>query len=495
MSDNYEFMKTSKVQDSSDYSPYVDKQYNNYINDINNGVYTNASLTLVNFDLGQIYNRQKFTETIELYCVLPIAVVAGFSTGTVEVAPTVNSQALCTIKSDFLNLIHQTDILVNGKSIEQCQPFINIGRHFQLISEMSQQDLKNMGHSIGFSPTLDNPKSAKYENAITVTNGCSGNGLSNNRIFTSASDNQIATGAQNTVVANTANQYKIGRYVDLTSTGDAGTKLYGNSPSLMTAAQLNNECRPYYTVQNNHMVWHDYAVIKLNYLFESLNKIGLVKRLDTQLRLWVNTGTVNVTVGAVDTANVNYLLTPANNTFSAACPLLINYVNGGATVGASIVPASVNNIVEGLYIGHPPTTSFDSINLALSAVQHPLTNCRLYYSQVTVDPQKSIDYVQRNRSKKMVYRSFVTNRYTNITSGSSFNALVNSGIVHPTAVLICPFIGVTSITGFMDSQYKLPFDTCPATMSPLCLINLQVAVGGQNQLNSTLNMTYENFLA
>ena len=75
-------------------------------------------------------------------------------------------------------------------------------------------------------------------------------------------------------------------------------------------------------------------------------------------------------------------------------------------------------------------------------VQHPLANCRLYYSQVTVDPQKSIDYVQRNRNKKVIYRSFVTNSWTNITSGSSFNALVNSGIVHPTAVLICPFIGV-----------------------------------------------------
>jgi hypothetical protein len=33
MSDNYEFMKTSEVQDATDYSPYVDKQYNNYIND------------------------------------------------------------------------------------------------------------------------------------------------------------------------------------------------------------------------------------------------------------------------------------------------------------------------------------------------------------------------------------------------------------------------------------------------------------------------------
>ena len=63
MSDNYEFMKTSEVQDVTDYSPYVDKQYNNYINDINNGVYTNNSLTLINFDLGQIYNSQKFTES------------------------------------------------------------------------------------------------------------------------------------------------------------------------------------------------------------------------------------------------------------------------------------------------------------------------------------------------------------------------------------------------------------------------------------------------
>jgi hypothetical protein len=66
----------------------------------------------------------------------------------------------------------------------------------------------------------------------------------------------------------------------------------------MTGNQLNNEFRPYYTVQNNYMIWHDYAVIKLNYLFESLNKIGLVKRLDAQLRLWVNTGTVRVAVGA-----------------------------------------------------------------------------------------------------------------------------------------------------------------------------------------------------
>jgi hypothetical protein len=127
-------------------------------------------------------------------------------------------------------------------------------------------------------------------------------------------------------------------------------------------------------------------------------------------------------------------------------------------------------------------------------VQHPLNNCRLYYPQITVDPQKSIDYVQRNRNKKVIYRSFVTNSYTNTTAGSSFNALINSGITHPTAILICPFIGAVPISGFGDFQWKSPFDTCPATMSTLSLTNLQVAIGGQNVLNSTLNMTYENFL-
>ena len=51
-------------------------------------------------------------------------------------------------------------------------------------------------------------------------------------------------------------------------------------------------------------------------------------------------------------------------------------------------PTGTNAIVAGLYIARPPTTSFAGINLQLSAVQHALTNCRLYYSQVTVDPQK-----------------------------------------------------------------------------------------------------------
>ena len=97
---------------------------------------------------------------------------------------------------------------------------------------------------------FDNPKAAKYSPLFANTASSSGNGLSNNRVFAAASDNQVTIGAQNSLVGNSANQYKIGRYVDLTNT--AGSGVYG-STGLMTSSQLNQEFRPYYAVKDGYM--------------------------------------------------------------------------------------------------------------------------------------------------------------------------------------------------------------------------------------------------
>ena len=99
---------------------------------------------------------------------------------------------------------------------------------------------------------------------------------------------------------------------------------------------------------------------KTQLFIRNLNKVGLVKRLDAQLRLWVNTGTVNITVGNVDTNNQSYLLTPANNTFSNTCPLLVNF-QPSTSADTGILKTATSNIVAGLYIGRPPTTSFAGI--------------------------------------------------------------------------------------------------------------------------------------
>jgi cytosine/uracil/thiamine/allantoin permease len=77
-------------------------------------------------------------------------------------------------------------------------------------------------------------------------------------------------------------------------------------------------------------------------LFESLNKIGLVKRFDATLRLWINTGTVNINL-ANPATNCAYNLIPSNNTFSNTCPLMVNYHAGGT--GTSICPAGTQPLV------------------------------------------------------------------------------------------------------------------------------------------------------
>ncbi len=65
-----------------------------------------------------------------------------------------------------------------------------------------------------------------------------------------------------------------------------------------------------------------------------------------------------------------------------------------------------------------------------------------------LDPQKSTTYTNANLIKKVIYRTFVSNQYNNIVKNSSFNQLINSGIVYPTVILIVPFIGCESNIGF-----------------------------------------------
>ena len=137
---------------------------------LNSSVYNNTSLSLVQFDLGQIYNSQKYTDTNDLFLVILMTYVACYSSGAAAVAPSPGNIALLTPKNNSINLIHQADLQINGKSIESTQPYINICKNFQMLSEMSVNDLATIGHTLGFSETLDNPRSVIWNaNANTAS--------------------------------------------------------------------------------------------------------------------------------------------------------------------------------------------------------------------------------------------------------------------------------------------------------------------------------------
>lgn len=490
MTDTYEFMKSSRSQTRNDYSPYVDKQYNGYVNDLNSGVYTNNSLSLVQFDLGQIYNSQKYTDTNDLFLVIPITMVSAFSAGGTITPPVAGNSALLSLKTNFVNLIHQVDLQINGKTIESTQPFINVAKNFQMMSEMSLNDQKTIGYTLGFSEELDNPRSVKWN-----TTASNGNGFTNNIPFGIVADKcstrtkSVMGPTQNYKCTNNAIQSKISRYAD-TSAGGAYNNVYG---TILSVNQLKNEFRPTYEVlSTNYMVWYDYAVIKLSTVLESLGNIGLVKRFDSSLRFWINTGTLNVDITNPHAVGLTYALTTANNTFSATCPFTVNWIPDASTAGG--IPTGVTDIVAGCYIRSPPTTSFSGINLGASGASHPMPACRIYYSQIQLDPVKSVTYLETSRNKNVVFRNVLSNQFSGIGANNTFNQLLNAGITHPTGLLIVPYIGSTTTDGFGDFQWKSPFDTCPATSSPCSLTNLQVSVGGVNMLQSTLYYNYEHFI-
>ena len=500
MTDNYEYNRSMHTQSENEYSPYTDKQYNSYINDINSGVYQNNGLSLVQFDLSSIYNSSKFVDTNDLFCVIPITMIAAFSTnvaGTL-VLPSAGNVNLLSMKNNFINLIHQADLSINGKTAEDVQPFVNIAKHFQMLSEMSAGDLKTVGYSIGISEP-DNWKSKMYNGSTTaVVTTKSGNGMTNNRPFVpqgtyyGGKDNATPTVTQYERCVNTGIQQRLGRYVDTSANSANG--FYGGSAAFISdLVNLNQDFTPTYEVLNTHyMTWKDYAVIKLSTLFESLSSIGLTRKADIFLRLYINTGTVNVTVSGANSTTPGYSITSGNNSFSATCPFTVNYLNDTSANGG--ITTGTVNITAGLYINKPPATTFNGINLANSGANHSLAACRIYYSQITIQPALAEEYILANRAKKCIYRTSLTNQYTGITSGGNFNQLISSGIVHPTGILIVPYVSSSQPFGLGDAAYKSPFDTFPADGHPISLTNLQVTIGGQNVLQSVLNYNFETFM-
>jgi hypothetical protein len=118
-------------------------------------------------------------------------------------------------------------------------PLTNICKHFQMISEMSENDLKTLGHSVGFPPVLDNPRTARYNPTQAGAFGHSGIGLCNNRPFSRASEYQIASAQSTSLdnIANTAIQHKLSRYLD-TSMSLVQNGIYGAGNTLMTVTNL-----------------------------------------------------------------------------------------------------------------------------------------------------------------------------------------------------------------------------------------------------------------
>ena len=533
MTDNYEFEKSQIPQGTNYETPYVSSNFN-YVPDINGGVYQSNGLSLVTFDLTSIYNSQSLIDPAKCFITLPIVLASALVTDTTNaslLAPVANyGWSYAGLKSGYWNLLHQADITINGKIIEQTQPFLNIYTGVKMMSEMSQDDLRSFGASIGLGSALDNWQSLKmnpYGNQTATTAAASyppnstalainyllgGNGITNNLPFYFAQTADL--GDQPVPGLQFSNTYNNGFYSRLATVVDTSVAqatngqngLFGTDGTsnksvnnIMTATQLVNEFKNYFTILNtNYSVSYYTATIRMMDIFNSFKNLPLCKRLDGTLRIYVNTGAVGSFIQTVGNAG-QMITAQSSNTFTGTCPLI------QSCFGQTPYGSTCKGIVSGIGIQKAPICNlFGGVNLSNSGASHPMPSCRFYYPQIVVKPELLIPYIENNRAKKVCYTSWLFNQYNGITSGSTFSNLIQSGIKACRGVWIIPFQSGTT-NGLVNSavltaqltpfsQYISPLDSAPATNGPFSIVNLQISLGGTNVLNNVLSYSFENFL-
>lgn len=555
--DEYAFMSSSTPQ-SVDSSPYSEKNFNN-INDINSGVYSNNSgLTLVQFDCASIYNSATYTDLNDAFLTIPLVMEAVWVSNNAVATPPVAGAGLLSIKNGFMNLVHQVEISSGGQVIQNMQPFTNVLKNVKFMSSMSATDLEQLSSSYGFADCLDGTSSQKWftqaaqpGTAATAVKGVfPGIGLTNNQAYLNgtdsytaaagpasySSDTQTVAGPPNSFTVNPALQKRINRITSARSnlpslnaslagiSALGGSNIYGDNqaatgqPVIMTASDLSQEFKSFYTVigtgANSKMVWYDTAVIPLKWLCDSMRAIGLTKKFDAQIRLYLNTGSLVTPVSFVDLTGASAALgfpqygAATSSTFSNTCPYTVNTLplpQTATAVGDGFVgtTATGNFLVSGLFVAKSPTTSISAgtASVDLGGVTNPMPSCRLYYSQIKLEPSRALAYEQENRAKECVYEDFIFNQYSAIPAQGTFSQLIQSGIRNPLALCVIPLISTTTpilVAGGNSiniTQYGNPYDTCPSTFAPISLTNFQVAIGGSNVFKSgSLFYSFENFL-
>lgn len=555
--DEFAYMSSSASQ-SIESSPYSEKNYNN-INDINSGVYSNNSgLTLVQFDASSIYNSSMYTDLSDAFLTIPLVMEAVWVANNTITTPPLVGHGLCAMKNGFLNLVHQIEIQSGGQVIQNMQPFTNVLKNVKLYSQMSATDLRQLSSSYGFADCLDSSSSQKWftrpivpQTTATAIGGTfPGTGLTNNQAYLNSTDDYSATAGpagytsdsqtvcavQNGYTVNAALQKRIARVtstksnvspnnVNITNVSSVnGSNIYGDSqaaastqPVIMTAGDLAQEFKSHYTTVGNKMVWYDTAVIPLSMLCDSMRAMGLTKRFDAQIRLYINTGSLVTPVSFVSIAGAPLPTgypqygTPTSSTFSNTCPYTINTIplqqaaaaQDGFLASSAGISAGSNFIVSGLFVAKSPTTSITAgtATVDLGGIINPMPSCRLYYSQIKLEPSRALAYENDNRAKRCVYEDFIFNQYNAIPAQGTFSQLVQSGIRNPLALCVIPLISTTTPVvvggsaqiGF--TQYGNPYDTCPSTFASISLTNFSVTIGGSQVFKSgSLFYSFENFL-
>ena len=542
---------------------FIRKDWLSILDNMNQNYSANQTI----IDTSQLSNSNKFMNYREGYLAMPLtmvltgpAYVASVLGATSPVGMLPQSQTggagaflqgtscdyVMGLKNWFGTVIHSFTLDMNGTTIIQQTPFINMVNSFRLLTSLSYNDIITQGAVIGFYP--DDPTSFSvngFGNATgTVRQGdANGNGVCNNTLFPTGSGFDLAIAEARAFNYGDKNNGNIGlvkriQYINFDPDSAIGSSATTAVPPVSTATSsgqllnggitavgasqtaLNNLWISYISAKSNvggvggtpFLVTSVMATIYLKHIHNFFAMIPLLKGTFFKMTAFLNNTSVNFTVAnkVVDTTGQS-VANPLGNSRAGnlnvtGVSVPVGGVNPLMISSSALGQGGAQALGNGAYLASLSVGARCLNQAQASLINNTTGQCSqsifLYVPAYTFNPVFESAYLS-SPVKSIKYSDYYQYQVQGIAgNGGQFNNLITNGIANIKSVLIIPYYSASSASGAQFSGlpqglpvYQSPFDTAGSgTTSPLCLFsNFNVVISGQNSIYNTEQRAFEHF--
>ena len=292
----------SQASGNVDSSIFLQKNWISIL-DNNSNSYSSGQVTL---DTSQLSNSNRWMNYREAYLSVPLLLTASCSANPLWDAAFTSADYAFGLKNNYASVIHSMSVDIQGSTVVQTTPFLNLVNNFRLLTTFSYQDLLNLGPSIGFFPD----SAVSYEHNTAA--GRSGLGTCNNRNLYVA---PVVSGVFNQQESHNRGFYERQRWWNFDPDGSSGDSASGSVAFSVLADSA--RCNVMYKFYINRKtagaaganIWQASisATIFLRHLHPLYDKLPLCKGLYQKITLNLNQPVVSVPV-----ANPEHLLLRRN---------------------------------------------------------------------------------------------------------------------------------------------------------------------------------------
>ena len=485
---------------------FVQKSWLSILDNQNQQYGSNQSV----IDTSQLANSNKYMSYRESYLAMPLLLTLVATTPSADFTPaTANSDYAVSLKSWFGTMIHSFTLDMQGTTIIQQTPYINMWNSFKLLTSLSWEDVATQGSTIGFYP--DDPLTWAIQTAPSLA----GVGICNNNFATVvpvASGNQTAAGLGSGATYRSG-LGNVGATMRAYNVAYDPTSVIGNQPysTLLSASSTSQIWKSFVSTKidgtgavNGCLQISIMATIYLKHIHSFFSMVPLLKGIFLKMTMNLNNSTTTFSVGAGPNAPIS--LVSVANSVGGVNPILVSSTAATTDYAGSIAFGGASNLGELIYnanisVGSRIIDSATAQYAGALASGKVASSVYLYVPAYTFNPPFEQSYLS-SPIKQIKYTDVYQYQVLGVNAGLPFNNLITNGISNIKSILIVPFFSASNANGAQATGlpagvpvYQSPFDTAgTGTTSPLIHFNnFNCVVSGQNAIYNTQRYAFEQF--